>query len=118
MAEGAENTQLDQRESKSPYYREITPDYVFGGVKPGFIQMSVVTTKANAFEKIVNQKDVIEHTEEAVLKLAPAQAKTLITWLLQNIKLYEETFGEIKIKDEDATKQEINDKVDELLASL
>ena len=56
-----------QRALRSPYYREVTPDYIFGGVKPGSLEMSVVTTKASAFEKVVNHRDVIEHTEEISL---------------------------------------------------
>jgi hypothetical protein len=67
---------------------------------------------------VVNQRDVIEHTEEISLKLAPIQAKTLITWLLQNVGLYEKTFGKIKIGEQDQEKQVIIDKVDELLDAL
>ncbi len=118
MAEGAESTEPEQRGLRSPYYREVTPDYIFGGVKPGFLEMSVVTTKASAFEKVVNHRDVIEHTEEISLKLAPMQAKSLITWLLQNIKSYENAFGKIKNGESDPVKQEINAKVEELLDDI
>ncbi len=41
----------EHRGYKSQYYREITPDYVFGGVKSGYIEMVIVTTKLGAFEK-------------------------------------------------------------------
>lgn len=118
MVDGANSTELEQRGFRSPYYREVTPDYIFGGVKPGFLEMSVVTTKASPFEKMVNHRDVIEHTEEITLKLAPMQAKSLITWLLQNIKLYESAFGKITNGESDPAKREINEKVDELLAAL
>lgn len=118
MAAGESQQELIQRESRSPHYREVTPDYIFGGVKPGFVEMSAITTKASAFEKLVNNCDVITHTEEVSLKLSPIQAKNLIIWLLQNIKVYEDTFGQIKIVESDTSKQELNKKVDELLASL
>lgn len=118
MAKGEHSEEPLQRELKSPHFREVTPDYFFGGARPGFIEMIGVTARANAFEKMVNNRDVIEHTEEVSIKLSPIQAKNLITWLLQNVKLYEATYGQVKIKDSDTTKQKINDKVDELLASL
>ncbi|MCX6669980.1 MAG: hypothetical protein NTV25_09315 [Methanothrix sp.] len=118
MATGVIGKEPEQRGYKSQNFREITPDYIFGGVKPGFIEMIIVTTKANAFEKVVNNRDVFEHTEEASLKIAPLQAKSLITWLLQNIKLYETTYGQIKNVETDATKQVINKKVEDLLATL
>lgn len=118
MPDGAERTGPTQIGMRSLHYREVTPDYIFGGIKPGFLEMSIITTKASAFEKVVNQRDVIEHTEELSLKLSPTQAKSLITWLLQNIKLYENTFGKITNGESDPAKQEINEKVDELLATI
>jgi len=118
MVEGAPSIEPEHRGYKSQNYREITPDYVFGGVKPGYIEMIIVTTKLGAFEKVVNKKDVVEHTEEATLKITPLQAKSLVTWLLQNIKLYENTFGKIPNIETDTTKQEITQKVDDLLATL
>jgi len=69
-------------------------------------------------EKVVNKKDVVEHTEEATLKITPMQAKSLVIWLMQNVKLYENTFGKIPNTEIDATKQEIAQKVDDLLANL
>jgi hypothetical protein len=110
--------EIEQRGYRSPNYREITPDYIFGGVKPGYIETIIVTTKLGAFEKVVNQKDVVEHTEEVTLKITPIQAKSLTVWLLQNIKLYENTFGKIPNIETDTTKQELNKKVDELLDIL
>lgn len=118
MVEGVPNIEPEHRGYKSQNYREITPDYIFGGVKPGYIEMTVVTTKLGAFEKIVNKKDVVEHTEEATLKITPSQAKSIVVWMLQNIKLYERTFGKISLVEADATKQEINKKVDELLVTI
>ena len=118
MAEGEPKVEIEQRGFKSQVYREITPDYIFGGVKPGYIEMTIVTTKLGAFEKIVNQKDVIEHTEEATLKIPPSQAKSIVVWMLQNIKLYENTFGKIPNFETDENKIEINKKVEDLLAKL
>jgi hypothetical protein len=118
MAMGEVGKGPEQRGYTSPNFREITPDYIFGGVKPGFIEMIIVTARANAFEKVVNNREVIEHTEEANLKITPLQAKSLVAWLLQNIKVYENTYGKITIIETDATKQEINKKVEDLLAAL
>jgi len=118
MVEGAPNAEPEQRGYKSQNYREITPDYIFGGVKPGYIEMIVVTTKLGAFEKVVNQKDVVEHTEEATLKITPSQAKSIVVWMLQNIKLYESMFGKIPNFEVDTTRTEICKKVDDLLATI
>jgi len=51
MVEGGMDLEPEHRGYKSQYYREITPDYVFGGVKSGYIEMVIVTTKLGAFEK-------------------------------------------------------------------
>jgi hypothetical protein len=118
MVEAEPKIEIEQRGYKSQNYREITPDYIFGGIKPGYIEMIVVSTKFGAFEKMVNQKDVIEHTEEAALKIPPPQAKLMVAWMLQNIKLYENTFGKIPNFETDPTKQELSKKVDDLLATL
>jgi hypothetical protein len=116
MAEGGE--EIKQVGYKSLNYREITPDYIFGGIKPGYLEMIIVTTKRNAFEKIVNQKDIIEHTEEAALKIPPMQVKPLIVWMLQNIKAYEESFGKIPNIEADPDKLKMIKQVDDLIAAL
>jgi hypothetical protein len=119
MAEGEDGTPLEQIGYRSQYYREITPDYIFGGVRPGYIGMTVVTTKLNATEAVINKKNVLEHTEEVTLKIPPQQAKSMIIWLLQNIKSYENGFGKIKNGEgADTSKAEIGKKVDDLLDSL
>jgi hypothetical protein len=118
MVEGEPKRELEQRGYKSQNYREISADYIFGGIKPGYIEMTVISTKIAAFEKIFDQKDVLEHTEEATLKITPSQAKSIVIWMLQNIKLYESTFGKIASFETDATKIEISKKVDDLLARL
>ena len=105
MAMGETGTDSEQKGYRSQYFREITPDYIFGGVKPGLIEMIIVTTRANSFERLVNNREVIEHTEEASLKITPLQAKSLITWLLQNINVYENTYGKIAIIEPDAVKR-------------
>jgi len=119
MATGSENGGPEQRGYRSPDYREITPDYVFGGFKPESIDMTLVTTKLNAFEKTVNQVDVVEHTEEVNIKLTPMQAKSVAIWLLHNIKLYESQFNtKIPGIESDPKKIEIGNKVEDLLGSL
>jgi|GEM_PF-874097 len=119
MAEGEDGTILEQTGYKSPHYREITPDYIFGGVRPGYIGMTVITTKLSAIDAVINKKNVLEHTEEVTLKIPPQQARSIVTWLLQNIKLYENTFGKMKTQEEaDASRAEIGKKVDDLLDSL
>jgi len=45
MVDGTPGTEPEQRGYKSQNYREIIPDYVVGGVKPGYIEMVLVTTK-------------------------------------------------------------------------
>jgi hypothetical protein len=95
MAEVVVNKVPVQRGYKSQNYREITPDYIFGGLKTEYIEMTLVTTKQNAFEKMVNNNDVIEHTEEASIKMTPMQAKSIVIWMLQNVKLYETQFSKI-----------------------
>lgn len=118
MAEGEGGT-IEQTGSKSPYYRDITPDYIFGGVRPGYIGMTVITTKLSAIDAVINKKNVLEHTEEVTLKIPPQQAKSIAAWLLQNINLYEKSFGKIKTEEEaDAIRAEISKKVDDLLDSL
>jgi hypothetical protein len=118
MAEGEPKTGPEQRGYRSQNYREITPDYVFGGVKTGYIEMIIVTTKLNAYEKVISKKDVIEHTEEIALKITPIQAKSMVTWLLQNIKLYENAFGKIPNVETDEIKQDITKRVEDLLATI
>jgi len=119
MADEAESVELEQRGFRSPVYREITPDYIFGGGRPGYIEMILVTTKFNAVEAVINKKNVLEHTEEVALKIPPQQAKSMVIWLLQNIKSYENAFGKIKSAEkEDAEELKISEKVEELLNAL
>lgn len=81
--------------------------------------MTVVTTRLSATSAVINKKNVLEHTEEVTLKIPPQQAKSMIVWLLQNIKLYENNFGKIKVEEEaDKSKKEISKRVDDLLESL
>ncbi|MFB3766360.1 MAG: hypothetical protein ACE14P_14090 [Methanotrichaceae archaeon] len=108
----------EQKGITSPHFREVAPDYFFGGVKLGFIEMTVLTTRHNAFESVINKKEVVEHVEELTLKFAPLQAKSLIIWLLSNVKAYESNFGQIPSIETDPTKLEIGKKVDDLLAKL
>jgi hypothetical protein len=111
-----------QRGLKSPFFREVTPSAFFGGVRPDYIEATAVTSRLSAVEKMVQGKDIVEHTEEICLKLTPLQAKALTMWLLKNLKLYEELFGEIKqpseIKEIPAPKEFPMSKLDDILASL
>ncbi len=92
--EGAEEPKTQEiRGYRSPHYREITPEMFFGGIRPGYIDAVVISTKINAIEKMFLKKTVIEHTEELSLHLTPQRAKSLAAWLLKYIKYYEEVFG-------------------------
>lgn len=78
---------------RSPQYREITPSMFFGGIRPGYIEAIVISTKMNAIDKMFSGKTVMEHTEELSLNLTPERAKSLAAWLLKYIKYYEDVFG-------------------------
>jgi len=112
----------EQRGLRSPSFREVTPSAFFGGVRPDYIEATAVTSRINAVEKMIHGKDVLEHTEEICLKLTPLQAKALTIWLLKNLKLYEELFGQIGQPSEPeeipAPKELTMSKLDEILANL
>jgi hypothetical protein len=116
------SSEREQRGLKSPYYREVTPSAFFGGVRPEYIEATAVTSRLNAVEKMIHGKDVVEHTEEICLKLTPLQAKLFTLWLLKNLKLYEELFGQITepsgLKEIPAPKELPISKLDEILANL
>lgn len=100
MKEEIKETVPEQRGYRSEFYREITPSSFWGGVRPGFIEAIAVTSKTNAIELIINNKVVIEHTEEICLKLTPQQAKAFYEWLGTQLELYESKFGNIKVEDQ------------------
>ena len=106
---------------RSPYFREITPDWFFGGTKPDLIEVTFLTAKPNAYEQSINQKEVMEHTEEITLKLTPRTSKSLAVWMLLNIKTYEDNYGKIKnveLDNDDIKRQKIANFVEEILAKL
>ena len=90
----------EQIGSRSEFYREITPTSFWGGVRPGYIEAIVLSTKMNAIEAILNDKQIIEYTEEICLKLTPQQTKSLVKWLLNNLKIYENMYGKVKTSEE------------------
>lgn len=85
---------------RSEYYREIVPTSIWGGVRPGYIETIAISSKTNAIEAMINGKTVIEHTEEICLKLTPQQTKSLIRWLLSQLKHYESLYGKTKTSEE------------------
>lgn len=106
---------------RSPGYREITPDWFFGGTKTELIEVTFLTAKPSAFEQFINQKEVMEHTEEITLKLTPQTSKSLVVWMLQNLKTYEDNYGKIKnveLENNDTKRQQIASLVEELLAKI
>jgi hypothetical protein len=89
---------------KSPQYREITPTMFFGGIRPGYIEAIVISSKINAIDKMFSGKTIIEHTEELTLNLTPQRAKSLAAWLLKYIKYYEDVFGKAESDEEPSKK--------------
>lgn len=120
LDKGPEVTQIGHR---SEFYREIVPTSIWGGVRPGYIEAIAITTKTNAIEAMINDKVVIEHTEEICLKLTPQQTKSLIRWLLNHLKHYETLYGKTKTsEDADISSKPPEDipysKIDEILNEL
>ena len=106
---------------RSPDYREITPDWFFGGTKTELIEVTFLTAKPNAFEQFINKKEVMDHTEEVTLKLTPQTSKSLAIWIIQNVKAYENQHGKIKnveLENDDPQRQQIAILVEELLAKV
>jgi len=107
---------------KSPNFREITPDWFFGGPKRELIEVTLLTTTISAIEHITNRKKTIEHVAETKIKLTPKVSKSLVIWLLDNIKRYETINGKIESVEEkddsNAERQKISRMVDDLLARI
>ncbi len=93
--------QIEPKGFKSPQYREITPDYVYGGIKPGYIEAIFNTAKPNVYSAMVDKIEIFEHTEEVDLKLTPQMARALVIWLLKNIKTYEANYGKTIVKEKE-----------------
>jgi len=113
----------EQIGSRSESYREITPTSFWGGVRPGYIEAVAITTRMDAIEAMLHDRQVVEHVEEICLKLTPQQAKSLVKWLLDNLKTYESIYGKIKTSDEVEPSHESLKKItyleiDELLERL
>jgi len=96
----------------------------FGGIRPGYIEATVISSKINAIDKMFSGKTVMEHTEEISLNLTPLQAKSFAAWLLKYIKYYEGVFGKIESEEESGKKKtttlkEVDiSKLDEILKEL
>lgn len=110
----------DQTGGRSEFYREITPTSFWGGVRPGYIEAVAITTKVDAIEVMLHDRQIVEHTEEICLKLTPQQARSLVKWLLNNLKTYESIYGKIKTSEEveppkEPPKQITYSEIDELL---
>jgi hypothetical protein len=113
----------EQIGSRSESYREITPTSFWGGVRPGYIEAVAITTRMDAIEAMLHDRQVVEHVEEICLKLTPQQAKSLVKWLLDNLKTYESMYGKIKTSEEvepphEPLKKTTYSEIDELLEKL
>ncbi|MGB3943217.1 MAG: hypothetical protein WBK88_00300 [Methanothrix sp.] len=111
----------DQTGGRSEFYREITPTSFWGGVRPGYIEAVAITTKVDAIEAMLHNRQVVEHTEEICLKLTPQQARSLVMWLLNHLKTYESIYGKIKTSEEveppkESLRKITYSEIDELLA--
>jgi len=98
--EEPKTTAQEMRGFRSPQYREITPTAFFGGIRLGFIEATIITSKLSAIDKMFNGKDVVEHTEEISIHLTPQQAKLFAAWLLKYIRYYEDIFGKTDSEEE------------------
>lgn len=96
--------------SRSEFYRVITPDIFMGGMKEGFIEMIAVSSRTDAIEYFISNKQKTELIEEINIKLSPQQAKKLARWLIRNLILYEGAFGETVLMDELTPDKLVNDK--------
>lgn len=116
---------MDEPEIKggiSQYFREITPDWFFGGPKRELIEVTLLTTTVSAIEHIIHKKKAIEHVAEVKIKLTPKVSKSLVIWLLDNIKKYEALNGKIEstegADDSNPERKKISKLVDDLLARI
>jgi len=96
--------------SRSEFYRVITPDIFMGGMKEGFIEMIAVSSRTNAIEYFLSNKQKTELIEEINIKLSPQQTKKLIQWLLRNLILYEKAFGKTVLIEELTPEKLVNDE--------
>ncbi|VVB71166.1 Uncharacterised protein [uncultured archaeon] len=116
--------QKEMRGYRSPQYREITPTAFFGGIRQGYIEATLITSKISAIEKMFKGNDVVEYTEEITLNLTPLQAKMLTAWLLKYLKYYEDIFMKTNAeegsenKEQPSLKEVSPAKLDEILKEL
>lgn len=113
---------VEQIGRRSEFYREVIPSSFMGGIRPGFLEVAVISSRVDAIEWSLTKKSRIELIEEVNLKIAPQEAKKLIRFLLRNIILYEKAYGKIILDDEvepenvKVSEEEINSKLDELIS--
>lgn len=100
-----EEIKVEEIAKKSDLYREITPTAFFGGVRPGLIEAIAITSKIDALEMMLYNRQRIEHVAEICINFTPQQAKQFVRWMIEKLVLYEKLYGKI-ILDEDIKDKE------------
>ncbi|WP_369424525.1 hypothetical protein [Methanothrix sp.] len=100
-----EETKIEAIARKSEFYREITPTSFFGGVRPGLIEAIAITSKIDALEMMLHNRQRIEHVAEICINFTPQQAKQFTRWMIEKLVVYEKLYGDI-ILDEDIKDRE------------
>lgn len=90
---------------ESEDYREIHVDGVFGGLNPSGAKVVLLTDKQKPKMKRGGKPgqmelDKIVRETQAELHMSPIQFKSVVKWMTQKLKQYEDRFGEIKLEKE------------------
>jgi hypothetical protein len=102
---------------KSEHFREIMPTSFWGGIRPGFIEATAITSQLDSIELMLNGMQKIEHVAEISIKFTPQQAKLFVRWMLAKLIMYEKMYGKI-VLEEDLASMEITIKDDELKSKI
>ncbi len=86
--------------SEDPQYKSINVSGVFGGQRPGYFEAILFTDQLEAREALSSVNPILERayirrTLQCRLIIDPVTAKSILGWLENSIKQYEQVWGKI-----------------------
>lgn len=94
----------------SPTFKRINVNGIFGGVRPSGVE-AVIYSEQNDITKVLETQPlsanriVVKRTIECELIIDPMQMKSVLKWLTDKVKDYEELIGPIPSPEEVQSRQ-------------
>lgn len=100
---------------KDEQYRDVIVNGVFGGIRPGYLEVLVYTDKMVGDEALTDippapEKIYVTRVVQCRLVIDPVQAKSIAEWLTRQVLNYESAFGKIATPEDFGKKFAKDDK--------